>query len=716
MSEPMPVAPRWRFLVYARHDGQSVRSGLGTPDYSYHFVLQSFLPLLLGRGEVERVSDPEEVEACALRAREEGRTPVFLSFTPPHATRTGLSCAVVPVFAWEFSTLPEGMPGVDATGDWRAVLERSAAAITHSGFAATVVREAIGSALHVAVLPAPVFERFCPPHGNRLQHEPGSRRALDIDALILDSRAHVFKPEGMAPMTSPPPGSLSAGVAPRGTKEPLRIHFDAARCSALLIGFHECETWGVWSSTSEPWLVLPRTVSGRLRLRLRASAYAADAARPLTLRLGRESIVLDLGDAPSEQVFEAFLAEPLSVLAFEGIVPERPEGDDSARVLGIGLWELCITPLPSGEPAPRFAFEQVVDFAADRTPARLEGFHDPEDWGIWTRDPVVRIGLPFRIRGAFRLCLGARALGANIGRELLLRLGAQHFPLVFSDGFEEVHVEGVLPEPCEELLIEGLLPALPEGGADTRALGLGLASLRVEYPPSVPAVEPEVDTPGLWVEGCVYVAILNPEDGRKNWKDILTAFCLSFAEESRATLIVKVVHTQAQGYVKQLYSLLQRMAPFRCRVLVVHGYIEGEDYRRLVDIADYVVSAARGEGQCLPLMEFMSAGVPAIAPCNSAMRDYHDARSGFVLRSSPEPTFWPQDPRQVFTTLRERIDWASLAEAFEESFRVRAAEPERYAALSAGAVEAQRRFCSLAALETPFDALLDALRAREGGQ
>jgi glycosyltransferase involved in cell wall biosynthesis len=596
------------------------------------------------------------------------------------------------------------------------VLGRSAAAITHSGFAAAVVREALGSTLHVAVLPAPVFERFCPPQGARPKHESGSRRALDIDALILDSRAHVFRPEGMAPMTLPPPGSLSAGVAPRGTDEPLVIHFDAARCSALLIGFHECESWGVWSSTSEPWLVLPRSVSGRLRISLRASAYGANAARPLTLRLGCESLPLDLGAAPSEQVFEAFLAEPLSVLAFEGIVPERPDGDDSARVLGIGLWELGITPLPAAEPAPGFAFARVVDFSAARTQARLEGFHDPEDWGTWTRDPIVRIGLPFRISGAFRLCIAARALGANIGRELMLRLGVQQFPLVFSDGFEEVYVEGVLPEPCEELLIEGLLPDLSEGGTDTRALGLGLARLRVEYPFVAPAAKPGSGVPGLWVEGCVYVAVLNPEDGRKNWKDILTAFCLTFAEEAHATLIVKVVHTQAQSYVKQLYSLLQRMAPFRCRVLVVHGYIEEVDYRRLLDIADYVVSAARGEGQCLPLMEFMSSGVPAIAPCNSAMRDYHDARSGFVLRSSPEPTFWPQDPRQVFTTLRERIDWSSLAEAFEESFRVRTGEPERYAALSAGAVEAQRRFCSLAALEAPFDALLGALRAREGGQ
>ena len=80
-----------------------------------------------------------------------------------------------------------------------------------------------------------------------------------------------------------------------------------------------------------------------MALRLRASAYGANAARPLTLRLGRESIVLDLGDAPSEQTFEAFLAEPLSVLAFEGIVPERPEGDDSARVLGIGLWTVMVS-------------------------------------------------------------------------------------------------------------------------------------------------------------------------------------------------------------------------------------------------------------------------------------------------------------------------------------------------------------------------------------
>jgi len=215
------------------------------------------------------------------------------------------------------------------------------------------------------------------------------------------------------------------------------------------------------------------------------------------------------------------------------------------------------------------------------------------------------------------------------------------------------------------------------------------------------------------LEGCVYVAVLNPGDGRKNWKDILSAFCITFADEPDATLVVKAVHTQVQTYVKQLHSLLLQLAPFRCRVIVVHGYLDHADYARLISVADYIVSASRGEGQCLPLMEYMSAGVPAIAPCNTAMRDYHDARSGFVVRSSPEPTFWPHDARQCFTTLRERLDWESLSSAFRESFRVHRDEPARYAELAAGAVEAQRRYCSTDSLAGPLAAFLERVPRQE---
>lgn len=706
---------RPHFLVHALHDAGSVRTGLGTPDYSYHFVLESFVPLLERFGQVERIRDPgREVPARVETLLARGVWPVFLSFTPPHATCVDLPCPVVPVFAWEFSTLPEQVDGSGVGADWAEVLRRCGAAITHSRFASDVVRAALGDAFPVAVLPAPVFDAFNS-LVNRCVVDARASRALDIDALVLDSRAHEFFADGLAPCAAPPPGSVSAAIAPRWDGSPLHIAFTAGRCEALLVGFYECESWGVWSASPRPWVVLPRAVCGRLRVSIRLSAFGTNEGRSIRLSLGGVSFGLRVCVAPVEQVFEAWLPEPVSVLAFSGVIPERPSELDGGRTLGIALWELCIERLPEVDiaAAPALAFD--FSLAAAAISLDLEGFHAPEEWGVWSREAAVRLRLPIRIEERFTLRANIRGFAGNAGRALCSRVGVVSGEWIPGDAFSAFLLDGLLEESTDTLLIEGMLPEQPAGGADPRELGIGLEYLRLELHAERSATDlaaaPPVNVPLL--EGCVYVAVLNPGDGRKNWKDILSAFCITFADEPDATLVVKAVHTQVQTYVKQLHSLLLQLAPFRCRVIVVHGYLDHADYARLISVADYIVSASRGEGQCLPLMEYMSAGVPAIAPRNTAMRDYHDARSGFVVRSSPEPTFWPHDARQCFTTLRERLDWESLSSAFRESFRVHRDESAHYAALAAGAVEAQRRYCSTDSLVGPLTGFLERVPRQE---
>ena len=708
-------AARPYFFVHALHDADSVRTGLGTPDYSYHFVLESFVPLLERFGEVERIRDPaRDVSARVETLLASGLQPLFLSFTPPHATCVDVPCSVVPVFAWEFSTLPEQVDGSGVGADWADVLRRCGAAITHSSFAADVVRAALGDAFPVVVLPAPVFDAFNS-LANRRVVDARALRALDINALLLDSRAHEFHADGLVPCAVPPPGSVSAAVAPRWDGEPLHIAFTAGRCEALLVGFYECESWGVWSSSPRPWVVLPRAVCGRLRVSIRLSAFGTNEGRSIRLSLGGVSFGLRLCAAPVEQVFEAWLPEPVSVLAFSGVIPERPSELDGGRTLGIALWELCIERLPEvdipGAPALAFDFSLVAGVQS----LELEGFHAPEEWGVWSREAAVRLRLPIGIEERFTLQASIRGFAGNAGRTLRGRVGTVCAEWTPGDTFSTFVLDGLLAEATDTLLIEGMLPELPVGTDDPRELGIGLESLRLELHTERArgdvSAGSQLQAPLL--EGCVYVAVLNPGDGRKNWKDILSAFCITFADEPDATLVVKAVHTQVQTYVKQLHSLLLQLAPFRCRVIVVHGYLDHADYARLISVADYIVSASRGEGQCLPLMEYMSAGVPAIAPCNTAMRDYHDARSGFVVRSSPEPTFWPHDARQCFTTLRERLDWESLSSAFRESFRVHRDEPARYAELAAGAVEAQRRYCSTDSLAGPLAAFLERVPRQE---
>ena len=208
----------------------------------------------------------------------------------------------------------------------------------------------------------------------------------------------------------------------------------------------------------------------------------------------------------------------------------------------------------------------------------------------------------------------------------------------------------------------------------------------------LPAQRPAVTrTPAL--RGVVYTAVLNPRDDRKHWQDIVRAFCSSLREHEDATLVLKLIGRMEGGY-GALAALLARLRPFRCRVVATDAYLSGGLYERLARASTYAVNAARGEGQCLPLMEFMSCGTPAIAPCHTGMRDYIDETNAFLVETSLEPASWPQDSRLAYRTLAHRLNVESLMAAFRESHRVAREEPERYQAMSRSAVERLRRHCS----------------------
>jgi glycosyltransferase involved in cell wall biosynthesis len=86
----------------------------------------------------------------------------------------------------------------------------------------------------------------------------------------------------------------------------------------------------------------------------------------------------------------------------------------------------------------------------------------------------------------------------------------------------------------------------------------------------------------------------------------------------------------------------------------------------------------------------MAAGVPAISPDHTAMETYINRGNAFVVRSSPQPHIWPNDPRRAFRTISHRIDWDSLRQAYVDSAGVLENDPRRYLALSAEAARTVR--------------------------
>lgn len=200
--------------------------------------------------------------------------------------------------------------------------------------------------------------------------------------------------------------------------------------------------------------------------------------------------------------------------------------------------------------------------------------------------------------------------------------------------------------------------------------------------------------PHLHLDGVVFTTVFCPTDGRKNWLDLVTAFCHAFRDVEDATFILKMTHHDKWTFFGPMTSLFSELSPFKCRVVAMNGFLDQAGYEKLIAATDFYVNASHCEGLCLPLMEFMSYGKPVIAPDHTAMKDYIDNANALVLRASLECNVWPQDPRDLFKTLRYRLDWESLFDAYREGYRIAKEDPETYASMSSHAVEKQKHYCS----------------------
>ncbi len=354
-------------------------------------------------------------------------------------------------------------------------------------------------------------------------------------------------------------------------------------------------------------------------------------------------------------------------------------------------------PVWDGEPAELF-------FKAGNSGSRhLVGFHDAEEWGSWARSDCPWISLPFSLVGSFTLELDLVPYAENSGRTLHVTIGNRVESLQIEEGLRSYQLSFTHVEAGSTVAFSGFVVGHTLNAPGLRALSLGIARLRV-----TPSVSAEAAVAGpvaasatvskgevtelaqrvdLQFAGRVYTTILNPEDGRKNWEDIVTAFCFAFRDDSSKTLVLKLTCPDMSPTWGRLFHLFSQLNPFACRVVVIHGFLSADEMGALVEVTDFVVNASSAEGQCLPLLEFMSAGVPAIAPCHTAMASYINPENAIVLASSKVNTCWPQDPRGVERTFCYRIDWESLRECFVQSAALMAHDSAGYQGLSQQAFE-----------------------------
>ncbi len=319
---------------------------------------------------------------------------------------------------------------------------------------------------------------------------------------------------------------------------------------------------------------------------------------------------------------------------------------------------------------------------SDEFSACLGGFYQSETWGAWSGVAEPWILLPCKLKGAINVKIVARGFGYNANKKILVSIGNESKKIRLYEFFTEMTVGFNLSKPENILKFSGLdLTPFP-GAKDQRFLGIGLRYIEISGDPCVETKKDEKREKALnqkiTLEGVVYTSVFSPVDGRKNWEDMVIAFCTAFQDVEDATLVLKMIHYSLASFLVRLTFLFGQLRPFKCRVVALQGYMDTVEYEALISATHFYINASKAEGLCLPLMEFMAYGKPSISPCHTAMADYVNSSSTLIVDSSLEPGMWPHDPRRIFRATRYRIDWESLVNAYRQSYDIAKNQPAVY--------------------------------------
>ena len=113
----------------------------------------------------------------------------------------------------------------------------------------------------------------------------------------------------------------------------------------------------------------------------------------------------------------------------------------------------------------------------------LSGFYSPEDWGVWTRDPTVRIYLDAAVSGSLRIKIRGHAYGPNDGKPIKVKVGAVEQQVAFASSGSAVEFIADLAAPAFFIEFSGMTPvsALSLGlSDDPRPLGIGLSDIEID--------------------------------------------------------------------------------------------------------------------------------------------------------------------------------------------------------------------------------------------
>ena len=236
-----------------------------------------------------------------------------------------------------------------------------------------------------------------------------------------------------------------------------------------------------------------------------------------------------------------------------------------------------------------------------------------------------------------------------------------------------------------------------------------------------PILDPDPLLPStpLTLSGLVYSSIFNLGDKRKNHHDLLSAYLLAFKDRSDVTLVIKLATNPVREHheiniFKHMYKTLG--IQHQCRLVVITDFLTDQQMTDLIRVSTFYLNTSKAEGACLPLQQSLAAGRPSIAPDHTSMADFMDDKIGFVIRSFPEPTYWPHDPEMRTETYWNRMVWSDLRDHLLASAELVEEDLPRYREMAAQARSRMLRYASRDVVEVALRNALENLPEVETGR
>jgi glycosyltransferase involved in cell wall biosynthesis len=144
------------FLVTTKGWKSGIKNTIGTPAYSYYFVLEALAPVLEKFGTYRLIEHPESsLPFAAAKAEAEGYQPVHLAILPLQDVYLTPALPNLLFPFWEFPDLPSREFGHDTRQNWVRIAKRADMIITACNF----TRDAFlrqGIACPIEVVPVPI--------------------------------------------------------------------------------------------------------------------------------------------------------------------------------------------------------------------------------------------------------------------------------------------------------------------------------------------------------------------------------------------------------------------------------------------------------------------------------------------------------------------------------------------------------------------------------